>query len=553
MKDRALQDSWKTTLLVAAVIAIAFYFLSLSYTSQTPRGVPPDERSHITYIHEASTSRHLMPDYRNSRILPERVVSNQLKHPPLYYSILGATARLLDLDAYEDFRVFRAINSAFVALALALWVFTARLLGFNLLQSIPLVLSVVALPMFPYLAGSINNDNFAYLAASVAFLGLASIRSLPRACWYIGAAGLGTALLTKATVGLFLALLFGLWCAFALIRQPQRLAHRHFAIAMATLVLFVGSYYLFTYTTHGTLFPSARPPRSGPQISEPMGLFAFTWEFGKLMLQHLPMVVNHATTAPLGSIAKAFSLASVALPFLGLLLANFSARRNDALHVANLMVVAFALTLAVHVMVSWEAYLELGQIRATQPRYYFYLVPAIAAFSFSGLSESRRLRVAYRTFAAIVLAAIAIVPISTISTERRQHADPESIRFAPPPLSQARLYQIDMSDGMVGSVGPPSRSADAVFIRGWAVDAESLHPAAAVEIYYDGRWLASVRPNRPRADVAIALGDADARNSGFEVMLEDVPPAISPCEFRYVAVQDSGRRVALPSPTAGCD
>lgn len=539
-------EQWKATLLTAVAVGVVFFFLAIAYTSLTPRGTPPDERGHITYVHEASTSPYLMPDYRNSRILPQRKGLNQLRHPPLYYSTLGAVAKAFDLEAYEDYRVFRMLSAVLVAMGLALWIVTARLLGYTLLQSIPLALSVIALPMFPYLAGSINNDNLAYLAASVAFLGLASLRHWPRAGWYIGAAGLGMALLTKATAGLFLGLLFGLWCMSVLLRNPQRLLrNRHFGIVLVALVLIVGGYYLFTYTHYGTLFPSSKPVHEGPQIADPMGFVAFLGEFFGLMLQHVPMIVNHRPAMPLDSVAKTLCLASIFLPFLGVLLSNLTNKRTPATGVANIMMVTLALTVATHVMVSWETYLELGQIRGTQPRYYFYLLPAIATFAFSGFARSRALKVAYRAFALIAVAMSIAVPIASIATIKVQNTPTPAIRFPLYQVSTDKPRQLDFEHRSVGSVRRTVKSPDSVLLRGWAIDQKTADPAARLDIYYHGQRIGSVSPNKPRPDVAFALDDNDARNAGFEVMIEGIPPTVSPCDFRYVAIQESGQPFAI--------
>lgn len=546
-------DRWPAALLLAGVLGLAFWLLALTFTAKTPPGTPPDEWAHITYVHETITGPTLLPDYGQSRILHAGENRNYLRHPPLYYSLLGVAGRVFSLDAEADYRVFRAISAGFVAVGLALWLLIARMLGFRLLPASALVLSVCAVPMFPYLAGAINNDNLAYLAVAIAFLGLASLDRLPRAAWYIGASGLGMALLTKGTAALFLMLVFAMWFGANMAGKSRRmLFNRHFIFVATGLVLVVGGYYAFVYLHYGAFLPTSGTLRAGmAPPADPMSFMAFLREFAFLMVRYLTMIADHAPVAPLGATGKWLCVASIVLPVVALLGSVATRWRGITGRFAAIIAVASTLTLAAHVAISWETYLRLGEIYATQPRYYFYLLPGFAVFAFASYRDSRWSAYLFRAFVVVVIAASALVPFQTLRLERLRHAPAQAIEFSMPTANGVR-NKPEIDGGNAGRIDQARRMGSAIELRGWAIDIETNEPARRLDIYYRGLFVGSFAPNRPRPDVASALGDSDARDAGFEGRIEAVPPGVLPCDFQYAAVQDSGRSVAIPPSSAAC-
>jgi hypothetical protein len=547
-------DRWPATLLLAGVLGLAFWMLALATTKATPEGAPPDEWAHISYVHEAATGPGLLPDYQHSRILPARKTRNYLNHPPLYYSLLGLAAKAFGLDASIDYRAFRAISAGFVALGLALWVLVARMLGFSLLQTVPLALSVSAVPMFPYLAGSINNDNLAYLAVAIAFVGLAGLERMPRAAWYIGATGLGMALLTKGTAGVFLVLVFGSWIV-ATVAGPSRrmLRNRHFVMSLAGLLLVVGGYYAFAFAQYGTFLPTSGILRTaGAAPVESMSFAAFLVAFFRLMLHYVPMITDHAPVAPLGAAGKFLCFASIILPLTGLLASKPGTRRGTAGRLAAVMVVAGAATLAAHVALTWNSYQRLGGIYSTQPRYYFYLLPGFSVLGFAGYRENRLSRHAFHAFVVVVLAAAAIVPLQTMRAERLRHAAAQRIDFQATAPMAGPPRKIGLDGGSAGHLDLAQKKGSVIELRGWAVDEASSRPASRLDIYYDGRRVGTLDPGRPRPDVAAALDDDDARNAGFEGRIESVPSTVSPCDLQFAAVQQSGQSIEILPSKAAC-
>jgi hypothetical protein len=555
LRTRAWFDpgGWPAALLLAGALGLAFWLLALASTAGTPPGTPPDEWAHITYVHETTTGPNLLPDYKQSRILHAGKTRNYLGHPPLYYSLLGVAGRAFSLDAEADYRVFRAISAGFVALGLALWLLIARLLGFKLSPATALVLSVCAVPMFPYLAGSINNDNLAYLAVAIAFLGLAGLDRWPRIAWYIGAIGLGMALLAKGTAGLFLVLVFGMWFLATVTGSSRRmLLNRHFFIAILGLTLAVGGYYAFAYLHYGAFLPTSGTLRAGmAPPAEPMAFAAFLREFVFEMARHFTMIVDHAPVAPLGTTGKWLCFASIglqAVAFFG----SISARwRGSAGRLAAIIVVASTATLAVHIAITWEAYLRLGGIYSTQPRYYFYLLPGFAVFAFASYRDNLWSVRLFRAFVVVVIVASVLIPFQTIRVERLKHAPPQVIEFPLVPASGLQS-ELELDRGNAGSIDRAHSVGSTIELRGWAVDIASSRSADRLDIYYGGLFVGTITPNRSRPDVAAALRDSDARNAGFEGSIEGVPPGVSPCDLQYASVQRSGRPVEILPSSAIC-
>jgi hypothetical protein len=282
-----------------------------------------------------------------------------------------------------------------------------------------------------------------------------------------------------------------------------------------------------------------------------MTFMAFLREFAFLMTRYLTMIVDHAPVAPLGATGKWLCLASIGLPVVALLGSIAARWRESVGKLAAIIAAASAATLVVHVMVTWETYLRLGGIYATQPRYYFYLLPGFAVFAFASHRHNPWSACLFRAFVVVVVAANALVPFQTIRLERLRRAPAQVIEFSMLAANGLRS-EPEFDGGKAGWIDPSRRVGSAIELRGWAIDIETSEPAKRLDIYYRGLFVGSIAPNRPRPDVAAALGDSDARDAGFEGRIENVPPGVSPCDFQYVAVQDSGRSVAILSSREAC-
>src|SRR3546814_19752404 len=100
-------------------------------------------------------------------------------HPPLYYSALGAFSRITDTDPFHGHVVLRIMSACLVGAGFLFWLLAFR--NFNLPLDAAVIgpLATCSIPMFTFLAGSINNDTLPYLSVGLTFCGLSPFRFHP--------------------------------------------------------------------------------------------------------------------------------------------------------------------------------------------------------------------------------------------------------------------------------------------------------------------------------------------------------------------------------------
>lgn len=537
--------SWRDGLLALLVAAVTFAH-ALIYANATPAGVPPDEWAHVTHIQEVADGRWL-PDYAESRILgSER--GNYLGHPPLYYTGLGLLGRAADWNAADDLVAYRSVSAAFMALGLLLWVLVARQLGLSWYWALPLCLAVNAVPMFPYLAGSVNNDTLAYLAVAVAMFGVSLVPRLPRGAYYIGAAGLLMALLTKATAGLFLLLFFGAWLGARVWVGQSPLRHTHFRIALAVTAAISGGYYLFSLFRFGALFPRVGEAHVRHGLpANALDLLDVTLESARQMVSRLPAITSRASTVPLTGLWREMFLLALVLPVIAWGWTRMAIRRLRVDPFVDAFMVALALMMLVHLAVVWRGYHVYGVLAGLQPRYYSFALPGIFVLCFAHHRRSR--------FATAVLVATSLIWAALLLTVPTKALHAEAVRHAPPRPAPQISFNNSGAPSVATSatfVNRPVGFVESIQLRngtaritGWAIDADSRRPAARVNLYYDGRLLGSAGTGLPRPDVARVLDDSGAARSGFKVELTDIPPQVATCELVLAAQQADGRMAPL--------
>src|SRR3546814_9954050 len=98
--------------------------------------------------------------------------------------------------------VLRILSACLVGSGFLFWLLAFRNCNLTLAAAVIGTLATCAIPMFTFVAGSINNDTLAYLSVGLAFFGLSRFRLQPDSRDVIGfscfAAGLIIAFLTKA-------------------------------------------------------------------------------------------------------------------------------------------------------------------------------------------------------------------------------------------------------------------------------------------------------------------------------------------------------------------
>lgn len=546
----------KADLWIAGLLALVFLSHSWIYANRTPIGVPPDEWAHLTYVNEVVTGDRLIPAYSDSFVLPANTQKNYLGHPPLYYSALGFVGRLLHWNVVEDFIKYRLLSAAFVAFGLFLWALVARSFGYSRAWTIPLLLAVNAIPMFPYLAGSVNNDNLAYLAAAVAVFGIVHTDRLPRASWYIGALGLGIALLTKATIALFLIVVFCTWIGQRFF-SPRRdsLNNRHFIASACLVLLLTGGYYIYVYTTFGAFFPRGELYARNEMPEGALHFVGFLGQFIGGMISGLPEILSHASTFPLAGaqMLRGIFLLLLTLPIVAWVWSMATPQRSEIDKLRDSILVAILVTLAAHILVVWAGYKHYGILAGVQPRYYNYLLPAIFIVAFQHYNKDRIVRMLLALFAICSIGLSIAVPPRVMKVEAARHAPPPptpTLRFDIAPVEPRKLRGIGLAHAPAGNIDELTRANGVVSVRGWAMDMRSTAAPARLDIYYNAIRVGSVKTGFARPDVASALNDENAQNSGFQFRISGVPANVTGCDFQFAVVQSAELPVALPAP--GC-
>ncbi|HJW46452.1 MAG TPA: hypothetical protein VJ484_08175, partial [Lysobacter sp.] len=468
-----------------------------------------------------------------------------------YYTTLGLAGRAMGLEGLEGIPKYRFISALFVALGIFLWVLAIRNWGGSRIQALCVIAATCAVPMFSYLAGSINNDNLAYLAVATFFFGLSLRHRFPRAAYYLGAVGVLAAVLAKATAAVFLVAFLGVWLFLRLRAGENMLKNRHFLGGAAVLAVVGGAYYACTYAVHGALFPKAG---NLYDITYPQGLSGF-WEYVKVfvqtMLQRLPGVMSHRSYAPLSGGMATLLYLLLLLPLVAWLVYRPLALHNERRDLSDAFLAALVLTIGLHVWVGWTGYQQTGLLAGLQPRYYSYALPALFLFAFIDGSEARIKRWLFAGFALIASSLLAYVPGASMRALAEQQAPrPADTRAALAYRAPAEAINLSVNtaSGSAGYVDRVEIRDGRMTASGWAVDSRSKAAATLVWVVHEGRAIGAVEPVRQRPDVAKAMGPR-ALGSGFDVTIDGMPPAFEPCSLRFYAAQQDAL-IELKNP--GC-
>ena len=539
------QSSWP----LALVLSLLVFFTTWVYVKHVPLGQPPDEWAHLSYIDDVTAGGPLIHEYGNSTILNSGH-QNYLNHPPLYYSVMGIPGRIFHWDTTKSYWRYRTVSALMVAAGIFFWSLIALQWGLGPIRTVGITLAVLAIPMFPYLAGSINNDNLCYLGVAAFFYGVSVFPVNVRRGALFCALGLTITLLTKATGSLFLVVFI-----FAIALMQGRASITFFkrksvylsAIAVVAICSF---YYLPTLFRYHTFFPAPGILYQGYSAPEhPLTFFGFVKTFGGQMLSELPVVLagGDGSSAPISTRLVALfylMLASSALAWLSFRpfsLPSTERRLSDA------FLIALSATIIVHLLVCWHGYKTNGLFTGMQPRYYSYTLPGVFLFSFLDMFAVRRKSVLFFIFSLCAAVIAANVPARAAVDHYIQYRAAQVARLTLPagPLGPATTLPVTTTLEPVGYLESVRIDGDQAILSGWAVDAVDKEPPRALWVSINGHLLGTVQPSTTRQDVADVLGSVNAAMSGFLITVSGVHKNLSACDVNMAAEQDNGSLVAL--------
>jgi hypothetical protein len=391
----ALTAPATTNFFVAAVI-LGLFVLSAGLSAER-KGITAgfDEVAHASYVAHIQHSGDAWPDLKSMRLLdPQNFQftgdANYLNHPPPFYDLLAALGPRLE-GRPPALRAHRLIDIAMAAMGFA------ALLGLGLAARFPrhefyaFAVPLACIPVLVPIAGSVNNDNLAFLGGAVATLGAWQLVSTDRAGWLaVALLGLIAVSWAKLTGLLLIGPMLGAVIAYLMWRRrlrwslllPIALA---FAFAAAPYIIYVAQYGSPTPQTPAQIALLQDGARTAgwadlPRKSFPAYIVYFVIAFvadwmpalgGRNVLQYSMLAIP---VAALGC----------ALTGIALSLRRLWRRHETALDIVVLAgTVALVATFAIHVTYSYGRHLATGWLMDAYPRYY---LPLAAIVPLAGLS-----------------------------------------------------------------------------------------------------------------------------------------------------------------------
>jgi len=522
----------------------------------TPLSYPPDEMPHLSYVRDSIQSPLALPNYADGRVMGFGQ-GNYLAHPPLYYSTLGIAGKVFALDPKTHYVVFRLMSVLFVGAGLVFMALAARQLRLEQGAIALTLFACAGIPMFGYLAGSVTNDNMLYLGMAMAFYGLARLvnpdnKDQPWS-YALLLGGLLITFLTKATGMAFMVCFFGAWAMLNIRRiRPFALLRDTWPYALAFLVI-VGGYYLSTLAMYGALFPKAGTlyEVSGPVAH--LDFVGYSQEFFSAMWRRLPVIFSHLSLGPIEDEWLGVFYTMVCLPVVAWVVVRFSSplliSNRNMVALFDAVALAAIATLTIHLVLGFRTYTKEGLLSGLQPRYYAYLLP-LMWFPFFALCMPGWFK---QTITALFAAsALGVFWASTPFVQSKQlealQSREQTFAHADRTGLNQQVLKLALREKATGNIDLFSFEPGKLTARGWVFDQSQGVPVQRLWVVAGETFITSVRVQSRRVDVANALGQKQALDSGFSLQLTRLPTGIAMCDLRLLAEFRDGSLAELHNP-----
>jgi hypothetical protein len=354
-----------------------------------------DEVAHASYIAHLQQSGETWPAFEDMRLLDPSSFEftneeNYLDHPSPYYVLLARMGPTL--EGHPEAILFdRLFNVLLVAIGLAALMAVGLVAKLPRLTLYAYIVPIAGIPVLAPLAGAINNDNAAFAGGGIATLAALQLLNTESRAWLIAALG-GVILASwaKFTALLLVGGLVGgvlLWLLWR-----GRLPSRWLGLIAIAALLAVAPY-VALFVQYGS--PTPRTPGQIAMIKS--GALAVGWDSAERMTpaSFAAYFVSEFVTEWMPTLKPRNTLNYVALiipitaalcAFAGFWVAvqRIAYQKAGPLDIVVAAgVLAFAGTLFIHAIFSYELQADFGWLATAYPRYY---LPLAAIVPLAGLS-----------------------------------------------------------------------------------------------------------------------------------------------------------------------
>ena len=354
-----------------------------------------DELAHISYIAHIQSTGNLWPSFESMRLLDPHTYkftdqANYLNHPPIFYALLAELGPRLEGHPHAV-SAYRLFDAGLATMGMATLLGLGLVARFTRREFYAFAIPLVCIPILAPLAGTVNNDNLAFLGGAVATLGTWQLAATDRDRWLIVAlAGMVVAAWTKLT-GLVLSGVM-VSAVIAYLMWHRRL-HWTRIIPLALASLLAAAPYFAYFLLYGSPTPetpaqvalveAARATGWSdlPRESFPAYLLYFVCAF---VADWMP--IEGRSTFAFCMLAIPAAALVVALAGIVLSLRHLRDGRETTLDIVVVAgAVALAVTLALHIGYSfgYSRHFSTGWTANAYPRYY---LPIAAIMPLAGLS-----------------------------------------------------------------------------------------------------------------------------------------------------------------------
>jgi hypothetical protein len=371
-----------------------------------------DELAHVSYIAHIQSTGNLWPALESMRLLDAHTFqfteqANYLNHPPIYYALLAALGPKLEghpqaILAYRLFDVWLTTMGLAALLGLGLVARFARH------EFYAFAIPLVCIPILAPLAGTVNNDNLAFLGGAVATLGAWQLAATDRDKWLtVALAGMVVAAWAKLTGLVLTAVMLG--AVIAYLTWHKRLRGTRAVLLVLASLLATAPYFVYF------LLYGSPTPETPAQIALVEAARATGWS--DLPRESFPAYLLYFVCAFIANwmpiedrsifpfLLLVIPAAALVAALMGIVLSLRRLRlgRETTLDVVVVAgATALAVTLALHIgySFSYNRHFSTGWTANAYPRYY---LPIAAIVPLAGLSllaaiDDPRRRVTLRVF-----------------------------------------------------------------------------------------------------------------------------------------------------------